>query len=166
MDLLVSRGGGSLRQVFRGRDDRWCAGRPGRGPIMPVAASSSETQIRLALLLGIVIAVSRPLGALVCRNMLDLTTPYPVAGLAWILGTFGAFVGFGVIFVCALSQRGYFKVADSSCKVPTRTSKQPSIDSKAVGRQCRVPPQRRFTIGCRCSLPRTFGASGWRRKAD
>lgn len=66
----------------------------------------------MALPLGIVIAVSGAVGALVCNNMLDLTTPYPGAGLAWTLATAGLFLGCSVGFVCAMSRRGYFRVAD------------------------------------------------------
>ena len=68
--------------------------------------------LRVALPLGIVIAVSGAIGALVCNNMLTLTTPFPVAGLAWTLGIAGVFLGCSVGFVCAMSRRSYFGVAD------------------------------------------------------
>ena len=68
--------------------------------------------LRVALPLGIVIVVAGAIGALVCNNMLDLTTPYPVAGLAWTLATAAIFLGCSVAFVCTMSRRGYFGVAD------------------------------------------------------
>jgi len=68
--------------------------------------------LRVALPLGIVIAVSGVIGAFVCNNLLTLTTPFPVAGLAWTLGTAGIFLGCSVGFVCVMSRRSYFKVAD------------------------------------------------------
>lgn len=68
--------------------------------------------LRVALPLGSIIAVSGALGAIVCYNILDLTTPYPVAGLAWTLGIACTFLGCSVAFVCGMSRRGYFGVAD------------------------------------------------------
>lgn len=68
--------------------------------------------LRVALPLGTVIAVSGFIGAIVCNNMLTLTTPFPVAGLAWTVGIAGLFLSCSVGFVCAMSSRSYFKVAD------------------------------------------------------
>ena len=68
--------------------------------------------LRVALPLSVVIVVSGAIGALVCNNMLDLTTPYPTAGLAWTIAAAGAFLSCSVAFVCAMSRRGYFGVAD------------------------------------------------------
>lgn len=68
--------------------------------------------LRVALPLSVVIVVSGAIGALVCNNMLDLTTPYPTAGLVWTIATAGVFLGCSVALVCAMSRRGYFGVAD------------------------------------------------------
>jgi hypothetical protein len=68
--------------------------------------------LRVALPLSVVIGTSAGIGAVVCNNMLDLTTPYPVSGLGWTLTAAGLFLVFSVGLVCSLSQRSYFRVAD------------------------------------------------------
>lgn len=67
---------------------------------------------RVALPVGAVIAVSTVVGATVCNNLLTLTTPFPVAGLAWTVAMAGVFFGCSVGFVCAMSRRSYFRVVD------------------------------------------------------
>jgi len=68
--------------------------------------------LRVALPLGVVIAVAGLIGAVVCNNMLDLTTPYPYSALLWTLGAAGIFLVTNVALVCGFGRHSYFGAAD------------------------------------------------------